>query len=142
MEYKLRDIVDDNGEVVNVPKGFSAIMLDKRLMLIRGRNSIILVKVFKNLYAMRAVINGKTYYRFVTYDSKIIENGSIVLPRRYKDNNIMKALDLVIRKLEEVEDIDKIKDAIFYLYLAKNCLKGDKQSCTELEEQLFFEAEP
>ncbi|BCU70306.1 hypothetical protein [Stygiolobus caldivivus] len=141
MEYRLRDIVNDEGEVVSVPKGFSAIMLGKRLMLIKGRNSILLVKVFKNVYAMRVVIHRKTYYRFVTYDSKIIENDNIVLPRRKKDNNITKALDVVIRKLEEVEDIDKIKDAIFYLYLAKNCLKGDKQSCSELEEQLFFEAE-
>ena len=141
MEYKLRDIVDDNGEVINVPRGFSAILLGKRLMLIRGGNSIVLVKVFKNVYAMRIVVNNKAYYRFATLDTTIIENGNIVVPKRHKNGNIVRALDLVIRKLEEVDDIDKIRDVIFYLYLVKNCLKGDKQSCNELDEQLFYEAE-
>ena len=131
MEYKISDLIDEDGNLRSVPKGFTALLVNKRLLLIKGNMSAVIVKVYKDVYAVRAKIGNKVKYFFVRSDWTIIKGGRLIL--NDKREIILDTLEDVIMKLEDFDEIDKVKDSLFALYLIKNCLKGDDSSCNELE---------
>lgn len=136
MEYKLSKIIDENGNLRSLPKGFSAIELGNtnKLMLINPTKkiNIILIRVYKDVYATRILYKDKVYYKFLKYEEDLLNVGR-------KDNYLEKALTEVIRKLEEKFDVEKTKDVLYYLYLIRGCAKGDKSSCYELKDFVEYE---
>ena len=136
MEYKISNLLDENGNLKKVPKGFSAIELEnsKKLMLINAEKklNIILVRVYKDVYATRMLHGNKVLYKFLRYDENLFK-----LNRG--ENYMVKALNEIIRKVEERFDVEKSKDILYYLYLVRGCIKGDKSSCSELEDYVEFE---
>lgn len=136
MEYKLSKIIDENGNLRSLPKGFSAVELGNtnKLMLINPTKkiNIILIRVYKDVYATRILYKDKVYYKFLKYEEDLLNVGR-------KDNYLEKALTEVIRKLEEKFDVEKTKDVLYYLYLIRGCAKGDKSSCYELKDFVEYE---
>ncbi|MBP1357250.1 MAG: hypothetical protein JZD40_02010 [Sulfolobus sp.] len=136
MEYKLSKIIDENGNLKSLPKGFSAIELGNtnKLMLINPtkRINIILTRVYKDVYATRILYKDKVYYKFLKYEENLLNVDR-------KDSYLEKALTEVIRKLEEKFDVEKTKDVLYYLYLIRGCAKGDRSSCYELKDFVEYE---
>jgi len=134
MRYKISNILDEEGNLKNVPKGFSAIELEsKKVMLINTEKkiNILLVRVYKDIYATRILQGDKVQYKFLKYEDEVVT--------RKGENYLIKALNEIIRKVEERFDIEKSKDILYALYLLRGCIKGDKNSCGELQEYIEFE---
>ncbi|QIW25206.1 hypothetical protein EWF20_14340 [Sulfolobus sp. S-194] len=138
MGYKIEDLISENGNIKRIPKGFSVIEIrgPNRVILFNKNLSILLVKVYKNIFASRIAKKGSVQYKFLTTDDEIIDNNIVVSER---ESIITNALDKVIMEIEEKIDTQKSKEILFYLYLIRGCLKGDKSSCNELHEQIYFE---
>jgi len=136
MEYKISNLLDENGNLKKVPKGFAAIELENnnKVMLINAEKklNIILVRVYKDIYATRILHGNKVQYRFLRYNENLINLNN-------RENYMVKALNEIIRKVEEKFDLEKSKDILYYLYLVRGCIKGDRASCSELEDYVEFE---
>ena len=134
MKYKISNILDEDGNLKSIPKGFSAIELEsKKIMLINTEKkiNILLVRVYKDIYAARILQGNKVQYKFLKYEDE--------LTARKGENYLIKALNEIIRKVEERFDIEKSKDVLYSLYLLRGCIKGDKNSCSELQDYIEFE---
>jgi len=134
MRYKISNILDEEGNLKSIPKGFSAIELEsKKIMLINTEKklNILLIRVYKDIYAARILQNNKVQYKFLKYGDE--------LTTRKEENYLIKALNEVIRKIEERFDVEKSKDILYSLYLLRGCIKGDKNSCSELQDYIEFE---
>ncbi|BAB67538.1 hypothetical protein STK_24270 [Sulfurisphaera tokodaii str. 7] len=138
MGYKIEDLINENGNIKRIPKGFSAIEIrgPNRVILFNKNLSILLVKVYKNIFASRIATKRGVQYKFLTANDEIISYGKVISE---KENIIATALDKVIVEIGEKIDTEKSKEILFYLYLIRGCLKGDKSSCNELHEQIYFE---
>ncbi|BFH72831.1 hypothetical protein SJAV_07750 [Sulfurisphaera javensis] len=139
MGYTIKDLLDENGNIRKLPKGFSTIEIKgpNRVLIFNDKFSILLVRVYKNIFASRISTRKTVLYKFLKTDDEIItEEGKINVGR---EDYLRKALDKVIKEIEENFETEKAKDVLFYLYLIRGCIKGDKSSCNELQDLVYFE---
>lgn len=136
MRYKISDLLDEDGNLKKVPKGYAVIEFEnsKKVMFINIEKNlnILLVKVYKNIYAARISHDSTVKYKFLRYHDELINSEK-------GENYMIKALNEIIRKVEERFDVEKSKDILYSLYLVRGCIKGNKSSCSELEDYVDYE---
>lgn len=138
MEYKIEDIVDENGKLKRVPKGLSSIEIKgpDRIVLFNDDISILLVKIYKDIFAARISSKRRVFYKFIKSNEELPLDKDKVVKR---EDYLINALDKVINDVESYMETERSKETIFYLYLIRGCIKGDKSSCNELQDLLYFE---